>query len=59
MKDIALIDDNFINGNTHFPELIAEIKKAFSSSTIEVPMRHHHDFPNPKEGIDSTLLMTQ
>jgi len=57
MKDIALIDDDFINQNTHFPTLIAEIKNGFASSTIEVPQRHHHDFANPKEGVDSTLLL--
>jgi len=57
MKDIALIDDNFIEQNTHFQTLIAEIKNGFATSTIEVPMRHHHDFRNPKEGIDSTLLL--
>lgn len=57
MKDISLIDDDFINKKTCFTELISEIKKAFGSSNIEVPMRHHHDFSNPKEGIDSTLLL--
>ena len=57
MKDIALIDDDFIKQNTHFPTLIAEIKNGFASSTIEVPQRHHHDFANPKEDIDSTLLL--
>src|SRR5690554_4446179 len=57
MKDIALIDDTFIEQNTHFPTLISKLKAAFASSTIQVPMRHHHDFPNPKEKIDSTLLL--
>jgi len=57
MKDISLIDDNFINKNTNFPELISEIKNAFITSTIEVPQRHHHDFSNPKEQVDSTLLL--
>ncbi len=57
MKDIVLIDDNFINTNTNFPELISVIKNAFDSSTIEVPLRHHHDFSNPKEQVDSTLLL--
>ncbi|MBK5209944.1 MAG: ornithine cyclodeaminase family protein [Flavobacteriaceae bacterium] len=57
MKNIALIDDDFINEKTCFTELISEIKKAFGSSNIEVPMRHHHDFSNPKEGIESTLLL--
>lgn len=57
MKDIALIPDDFIEKNTHFPTLISKLKDAFASSTIQVPMRHHHDFPNPKENIDSTLLL--
>lgn len=57
MKDIALIDDHFINTHTNYPKLIAEISNAFKSSSIEVPLRHHHDFSNPKEKIDSTLLL--
>lgn len=57
MKNIALIDDEFINNNTNFPELISAIKQAFTTSTIQVPQRHHHDFSNPKEGVDSTLLL--
>lgn len=57
MKDISLVDDNFINENTNFPELISAIKNAFASSTIEVPLRHHHYFSNPKEKVDSTLLL--
>ena len=57
MKNIALIDDEFINENTDFSELIVEIKKGFSRATVAVPQRHHHDFQNPKEGIDSTLLL--
>lgn len=39
-----------------FPELINALDEAFQSS-YTVPMRHHHDFPNPKAGIDSTLLL--
>jgi ornithine cyclodeaminase len=57
MKDIALINDNYINKNTNFKELVLEIKQGFQSSTIEVPKRHHHDFSNPAEEIDSTLLL--
>jgi len=57
MKDIALIDDTFIEQNTHFPTLISKLKAAFASSTIQVPMRHHHDFPNPKENTGSSLLL--
>ena len=59
MKDIALIDDDFINQHTHFPTLIAEIQNGFASSTIEVPPRHHHDFANPKEDIDSITPGTE
>ena len=57
MSDIAFIDDNFIKSNTNFNELISVIKNSFLSSSIEVPMRHHHDFSNPKEDRDSTLLL--
>lgn len=57
MNDIVFIDDNFINSNTNFNELISAINNAFSDSDVEVPMRHHHDFPNPKENKDSTLLL--
>ena len=57
MKDIALIDDEFIHDNTDFSELINEIKLAFATDTVDVPQRHHHDFQNPKEGVDSTLLL--
>ncbi len=57
MKDIALIDDHFIDQHTEFTSLINALKKAFSLSGVEVPLRHHHDFPNPEEGVDSTLLL--
>ncbi|MDX2359289.1 MAG: ornithine cyclodeaminase family protein [Crocinitomicaceae bacterium] len=39
-----------------FPTLIKELEKGFQSS-IETPMRHHHDFANPKASQDSTLLL--
>lgn len=39
-----------------YPTLIEELKKAFISD-IKVPSRIHQDYSNPKEGIDSTLLM--
>lgn len=57
MQDIAIIDDVFIDANTDFKALISLLRNEFSKSKIEVPMRHHHDFDNPKEGIDSTLLI--
>ena len=39
-----------------YPSLIKSLEEAFQAK-ITVPMRHHHDYPNPKEGIDSTLLL--
>ncbi|SDD68622.1 ornithine cyclodeaminase [Pricia antarctica] len=57
MEKMVQIPDNFINENTDFRELIAALKTGFASEEILVPMRHHHDFPNPKVGADSTLLL--
>jgi len=57
MENMVQIPDDFINENTDFPKLIAALKKGFASDDIMVPMRHHHDFPNPEVGADSTLLL--
>ena len=57
MEKIVQIDDVFIEGNTDFSELVLELKRNFSSDEIIVPLRHHHDFPNPEIGADSTLLL--
>lgn len=57
MDNIKQISTKFIEENTHFKELIFEIKNHFSSDEVIVPMRHHHDFPNPKVQADSTLLL--
>jgi len=57
MKNIAIIDDQFINENTQFNELISILNDSFKSSNVDVPLRHHHDFKNPKEDVDSTLLL--
>lgn len=57
MDNVAQIDANFIEKKTNFPELISALKKGFSSNEIIVPMRHHHDFPNPEVNSDSTLLL--
>ena len=54
---IPYISDTFIEENCHFNELIEALKVGFSTSTIQVPMRHHHDFENPEEDNDSTLLL--
>jgi ornithine cyclodeaminase len=36
--------------------LIPRIKHAFAQD-YNIPMRHHHQYPNPKEGMESTLLL--
>ncbi len=57
MDFIAIIDESFIRENTNFSQLIELIKKEFSNPSLLVPQRHHHDFPNPEIGADSTLLL--
>lgn len=57
MDKIEQISADFIENNTNFTELISEIKHHFSTDEVIVPMRHHHDFPNPEVNADSTLLL--
>lgn len=57
MKTIPFISDDFVAQNCNFTKLIEALRKGFSNTEIEVPMRHHHDFPNPQEIVDSTLLL--
>lgn len=57
MEKTAYIEADFIESHTDFPELISALKKGFSSEEIIVPKRHHHDFPNPSTGVDSSLLL--
>jgi len=57
MDNIVQIDADFIEENTDFPELISVLIQGFSNNNIIVPMRHHHDFPNPEINADSTLLL--
>ena len=40
-----------------FPLLIEKIKTAFAKGQAVTPLRHHHDFKNPSEDKDSTLLL--
>ncbi len=54
---IPFIDSDFIESHTDYESLIDNIKKAFGSSSIEVPQRHHHNYKNPPEKEDSTLLI--
>jgi ornithine cyclodeaminase/alanine dehydrogenase-like protein (mu-crystallin family) len=57
MNTIQLISDSFIEQKCDFKQLIHALREGFSSPSIEVPMRHHHDFPNPPEDKESTLLL--
>jgi ornithine cyclodeaminase len=57
MEIIAQINGTFIENNTNYPALISEIKRSFSTNKTIVPQRHHHDFPNPGVGADSTMLL--
>lgn len=57
MENIVQIDARFIEENTHFPDLIDALEQGFAQKGTLVPMRHHHDFPNPEVGEESTLLL--
>ncbi len=46
-----------MESHSDFKQLIEALKNGFSDQVVETPMRHHHDYANPKEGIDSTLLL--
>lgn len=57
MTNILQIDSNFIEEATEFTELINALRQQFSNNKLMIPMRHHHDFPNPEVNADSTLLL--
>ena len=54
---IPFINKQTIEAHFDFAELIARLRQAFAASSVEVPMRHHHDYANPPEDKDSTLLL--
>ncbi|WKK65595.1 ornithine cyclodeaminase family protein [Lutimonas zeaxanthinifaciens] len=57
MGPTPFITDDFIESHTDFGQLINTLRSGFAEQGVETPMRHHHDYPNPKENIDSTLLL--
>lgn len=57
MDQFPYINSEFMESYTDFKVLIKALKKGFSDEAVETPMRHHHDYPNPEEEIDSTLLL--
>lgn len=57
MPEIPFINDTFMESHTDFKVLIGLLDQGFSNAGVHTPMRHHHDYPNPLEGTDSTLLL--
>ncbi len=57
MDPFPYIDDKFISNNTSFTTLTDILKKAFAQNEMIVPLRHHHDFPNPGFEKDSSMLL--
>lgn len=57
MENILTIDSKYINENTVYLELISKIKQDFKMNKTLVPLRHHHDFPNPAVNANTTLLL--
>lgn len=45
-----------IADHCQYPQLIEALKEAFQKE-YNIPKRHHHQYPNPKEGVESTLLL--
>ncbi|HMQ63563.1 MAG TPA: ornithine cyclodeaminase family protein [Flavilitoribacter sp.] len=56
MLQPLFITSGQINQNANYRELVEVLRAAFRSD-ITTPMRHHHDFPNPPNEKDSTLLL--
>lgn len=56
MHTIPFIDSPSLRSLLPYDKLIPALQIAFQNEYI-VPQRHHHDYANPKEGIDSTLLL--
>ena len=54
--DIKYISAESLEEILTYEKLIPRIEEAFAQD-YNIPMRHHHQYPNPKEGIDSTLLL--
>jgi len=54
---IPFIDDDFIEAQTSFKHLGDLLNREFDNPEVTTPLRHHHDFPNPGAGKDSTLLL--
>ncbi|MEL7122209.1 MAG: ornithine cyclodeaminase family protein [Bacteroidota bacterium] len=51
------IDDFALQKYLTFEVLIDGLSEAFKNQNIVTPVRHHHQYQNPKENIESTLLL--
>ncbi len=57
MQQPLFINSEFIDRQTNYPELVEQLKKGFSDSKMNVPMRHHHDFPVASTSENTTMLL--
>lgn len=57
MDQVPYIPSEFMESHTDFNQLIEALNNGFAENAVQTPMRHHHDYSNPKESIDSTLLL--
>ncbi len=53
---MTFIDKKSVDKALTFPLLIDSLRNAFQREVV-VPPRQHHDFKNPQENMDSTLLL--
>ena len=53
---IPYFDKEYLEGKLDFKSLIECLRQAFQED-FTIPTRHHHNFENPMEGIESTLLL--
>ena len=53
---MVVFDSDEVAKTLSFPALISALEQAFASD-IDVPARHHHNFPNPDSTKESTLLL--
>ena len=53
---MKLIDENELEHLLPYDKLIPQIKDAFSQE-YNIPLRNHHQYPNPKETSESTILL--
>jgi len=53
---MQIISNQQLQNALSYPILIQSLRNAFCEN-ITVPLRHHHQYANPKAGVDSTLLL--